>query len=103
MTEIQYHKEIKLSTPDGIATDSIRVRITVTPDTAGCIIYGYDAAGNIQPVRIIGSGEVDLPFVNPQVYVKYVGEPTSFSLATLGWRHPRGQPRPPVVPPERQH
>lgn len=101
--QITYNIEAKLSVPEGIGLDSIRVRIEISPETAGCIIYGYDASGNIQPVQIMGSGEADLPFVNPQVYVKYLGEPTSFSLSTLGWKEARGQPRPSPVPPDQKH
>lgn len=98
--EITYNLDVKLSVPDGIALDSVTVHVEVDPPTSGYLIYGYDASGNIQPVQAQGSGDLKLPYVNGQIYVRYLGDaPAKFSLGVVSYSEPRGQSRPSSVPP----
>ncbi len=102
--QITYNIERKLSVPDGIALDAIMVRVEITPATAGCLIYGWTATGDLAYVEVHGAQtDVELPFVNPQIYVKYLEGLEHFRISTLGWKEPRGAHRPPNVPPEHQH
>ena len=102
--EITYNIETKLSVPDGIPVDAINVRVEIDPDDAGCLIYGWTATGALGFVQVRGSHlDVELPFINPQIYVKYLSGLQNLRISTLGWKEGRGQPRPQNVPPERQH
>ena len=92
MTEIQYNFESKLLVPEGIKLVSILVDVAIVPASADCIIYGYNALGDIQPVLIKGSGRAELPFSNGQIYVKYGDGLEEISISTAGWRDSRGEP-----------
>jgi hypothetical protein len=101
---ITYNIESKLSVPEGIALDAIHVRVEIKPVSAGCLIYGWTADGNLGYVEVRGTqSDVRLPFVNGQVYVKYLEGLEHISISTLGWTEGRGAPRPPIVPPEQRH
>jgi hypothetical protein len=98
--EITYNLEAHLAVPEDVATDNIKVRVTIEPVGAGVIIYGYDAFGGLQPVQIMNSGVVELPFVNPQIYVRYLDGVSTFQWEVVGWSESRGKPRPRSAPPD---
>ncbi len=102
--QITYNIEVKLTVPDGIALDAVMVRVEIKPATAGCLIYGWTATGDLGCVEVRGpKAKIELPFVNPQIYVKYLSGLEHIQVSTLGWKEGRGQPRPSPVPPEQKH
>lgn len=90
---ITYEFETLLPGLDGLIYDAVLVAITIEPADAGALIYGYNAVGNIQPVRVPGGTyEAELPFVSPQIYVKYLKGLKSFRIGVRGHVDRRASP-----------
>jgi hypothetical protein len=90
-SQITYELETKLSVPGGVPLNGIAVTVEIEPASAGCIIYGYSKDGNIQPVHVTGAQtELELPFAQPQIYVKYLLGLKTIKIHTRGWRVDRG-------------
>jgi hypothetical protein len=84
---ITYDLEATLSAPPGDILKSIRVRITIEPSDAGALVYGYTDPTTLTAIQVPGGiREVDLPFIRPEILIKYLGGLTSFSAETLGYR-----------------
>ena len=63
------------------------VTVTLDPPDAGILIYGWLADGNLGSVEIRrGSSDVDLPFVQPKIYIKYLKGLKHLNIATRGFR-----------------
>lgn len=89
-SQITYNLEATLTVPPDVPLASIKVEIEVVPSDASCLIYGWNAEGNLQPVEVTGGkGVVDLPFAKPQIFVKYLHGLKHVSVRTLGWRERR--------------
>lgn len=85
--KIKIDLEQTLRVPDGGVLQSIAVTVEMTPGHAGCLIYGTLADGSLGCVEVRGlKTDVDLPFVYPQIYIRYLRGPDTFSLRTRGWR-----------------
>lgn len=90
-TQLTYNLEATLTAPEGV--DGYFVSIDVSPSTAGFIVYGYNAKGDMQPIEIHGSHEkLELPYCNPKIYVRYLAGLESLKISTLGWRDKRQTP-----------
>ena len=85
LAQITYsrHATLKVPTP----TKSILVRIKAAPEHASYIIYGWDKNGQLLRVQASGShDELELPFVKPDIYIKYLKGLESFTLGTVGFQ-----------------
>ena len=92
MTEskITYDLESTLSAPEGVVLKSIAVTIELEPASAGCLIYGWQKNGDMAFVEVRGErSEIDLPFCQPKVYVKYLLGLKNIRIYTRGWREDR--------------
>jgi hypothetical protein len=89
-TQITFDIEGNLRAPTGGVLQSIQVKVTIEPTTAGALIYGKANTGNIAYAQV-GGGEttLDLPFVEPHVWIKKLGNPTKLQVHTMGWRDDR--------------
>lgn len=85
-SKIEYDKEATLSAPEGGPLKSISVTIQLEPKDAGIIIHGRLANGTMGSVEVHGAhNTIDLPFVKPTIYIKYLHGLTHLNLVTLGF------------------
>ncbi|OHE22677.1 MAG: hypothetical protein A2X92_01640 [Syntrophus sp. GWC2_56_31] len=81
-----YDIEKKLTAPEGGVLAGINVIIEIDPPSAGCLIYGEDADGNITYVQVQGArSEIELPFREPKVFVKYLLGLEHIKIYTAGY------------------
>jgi len=92
MTELQFNSEVDLAAPEPFSV--VRVEFKFVPPTSGCTVYGYDAQGDIQPIQIKGSGEYDLPYCNPKIYVRFDPDMKDIEISTVGWADRRALKEP---------
>ena len=86
-SSITYNIAETLSAPSGDILKSIRVRVTIEPRDASALIYGYTDPSTITGIQVAGGvHEVELPFIRPDVLIKYLGGLSSLKVDTLGYR-----------------
>lgn len=90
MTGIEIDAEVTLSAPEGV--EAIEVEIRFDPPTSGCIIYGYDAGGDLLPIQIVGSGRYNLPYCHPKIFVRYLPSLLTIEISVAGFSLPSGFP-----------
>jgi hypothetical protein len=89
-SQIRYDRETTLNAPDGVLLTSISVTVELDPPDSGCLIYGTLRDGNMGCIEVRGArSEIDLPFANPKIYVKYLKGLSSFQISTRSFRDPR--------------
>jgi len=85
--KITYDLESTLSAPDGGVLKSIAVTVEIEPASAGCLIYGWQKDGNMGCVEVRGARtELDLPFCQPKILVKYLLGLKNLKIQTRGFR-----------------
>jgi hypothetical protein len=87
-TTITYDLAVTLNAPPGDILKSIKVRVTVEPRDGGILIYGYTDPSTITPIQI-GGGIHDLPFIRPDIHIKYLKGLVSLKVETLNYREVR--------------
>lgn len=87
---ITYDLAVSLSAPPGDVLESIRVRVTIEPPEGSVLIYGHTEPETITAVQVAGGvHELDLPFIRPDILIKYLNGLTSLKVDTLGFRSSR--------------
>lgn len=85
-SQITYNEKVTLSAPPGGVLKSIAVTVELDPADAGLLIYGWLANGNLGQVEVRGAkSEIDLPFVQPEIFVKYLGNLRRYTISTRGF------------------
>ena len=85
--QITFDQEATLTAPPGGVTTAIIVRVAVTPKDGAFLIYGYTAPDELTPIRVQGSSDrLELPFIEPKVYIKHLLGLKSLQIDTLGFR-----------------
>lgn len=83
---LPYDQDLVLDAPSGGIFDTVRVAIEFDPPTAGCTIFGWDEEGGTTQITVTGSApSVDLPFCQPQIFVKFLPGLKSVRIRTLDW------------------
>ena len=86
-TTFTYDQEATLSAPPGGILAAIMVTVEIEPADAGCLIYGFLADGSMGQVEVRGARtELELPFAEPKIYVKYLGGLKNLRILTRCWR-----------------
>jgi hypothetical protein len=89
-SQITFNAEVDLTAPTGGILRSIRVEVTIDPSDAGALIYGKTQSGDFVYVEVGGgTTQLDLPFAEPHIWVKYLRGLTNLKISTLGWRDQR--------------
>ena len=85
--QFTYDLEVTLTAPPGGVLAAIFVKVEIDPVDSGCLIYGKDAGGKYQCIKVMGSHErLELPFAHPEIHVKYLKGLQNFRISTLGHR-----------------
>ncbi len=83
--QFTYNVDYTFTPPEGVTSFSaIRVEITLKPFDGECLIYGTFADGTIGAVKG-KSGVGELPFVNPQIYVRFLGDVAACVVEALSF------------------
>lgn len=99
-SKITYDQKVTLTAPTGGVTSAIQVTVEVEPSDAGCLIYGWTPDRNLGYIEVTGSGDVELPFAHPEIYVKYLKGLQNIKLWTRGYTDSRGAFDPFPIPTE---
>ena len=84
--QITYDIERDLDVPPGLPVEAY-LEVTIEPPDAGALIYGYTSEDTLTAFEVRGGiSRVDLPIVNPRIYVKYLRGLKTFSFRQLGFR-----------------
>ena len=85
--EAQISYEMDLIAPTGGVLRSITVEIRIEPPDAGLMIYGTSKTGEFSCVQVVGGTTIiDLPFADPHIWVKKLGNLKKLQVHTLGWQ-----------------
>jgi hypothetical protein len=95
-SQFKYNLEKTLDAPSGGALSAISATAEIKPNDAGCLIYGTLPNGNMGCIKVRGpKAEIELPFVHPKIFVKYLLGLKNFRRADGKTRRDdaRGPPR----------
>jgi hypothetical protein len=89
-SQIKYNLETTLTVPPDCPLSAILVTVEIDPAEAGCLIYGRLSNGDLGYIEVRGSkSDVELPFVDPKVYVAYLRGLQSLRISPRGWKEAR--------------
>jgi hypothetical protein len=81
---LPYDLDMILDAPSGGIFDRVRVAIEMEPASAACVIFGWDEDGGTTQIEVTGpTPSIDLPFCQPQIFIKFLAGLTRIDIRTL--------------------
>jgi hypothetical protein len=83
---LPYDLDLVLDAPSGGIFDSVRVAVDLEPAESGCVIFGWDEDGGTRQIEVSGSTpSIDLPFCQPQIFIKFMPGLKGVKVRLLDW------------------
>lgn len=84
---LSYDLDLVLAAPSGGIFEAITVAVEMQPADSSCVIFGWDEGGETRGVEVRGSqAAFELPFCQPQIFVKFGTGMTAVTLRVVSWR-----------------